>query len=1084
MRRLSVQTKINRLTAFRWAACFLLLAALVVRAERLPVKIYTSADGLGSSATFSLVRDSRGFIWICSRDGLVRFDGYRFITYRIGNDDADPAVFDLLPTRNGVYWVNLNRGTDYRFLAKTEDTAVEQIQQSPAKNDARIPLSAEPLPGDSPLPFFEDRAGNLWTYNDQGILLLREVDGRLSSELVELKLPGNPEKGLTRAVFKNAETGDGEFWIGTHWGLVRRLPDGKTIHYAINPQNNSDAVFVFAEDKERRVWIASPQGLVVLKPDAAESTSLSDLTSRRAALKQGVFDLEGQAQLPAQAGEAAVFSFADILRRDAAKNSSKPDYLKPEIYSILCAADGKLWIASNHGLIVFDGKRFQHYTIEQGLAAETIGAMVEDNEGHIWLSTYGGLHRVNPKGLTTFDKSDGLENQRIHSIHETRDGELMVVSGNFNVSRLQPDGTFKMARPQLPHDSIWVWSSNAAFLDSRGDWWVNTQSGVYRYTGVRDIEDLNNKPPAAVYNEAGGLLSDSNVRVFEDSRGDIWFSTWLTAKRLGLTRWRRETGEFEHFTKEDGLPESLVSVAFAEDNAGNLWFGFTDGGVARFRDGRFTFVDEPNSPKGGITNIFRDKSGRLWIAGSREGLIRVDAPEAEHPVFRRYTIADGLTSNNTRCVTEDSYGNIYVGTVRGVNRLSPETGHIKYYGTSDGLASDFINTAYRDRQGVIWFGTFNGLSRLIPEPDVSAPPSPPVLISGLRIAGEDYSVSPLGQHEVFVPEQSADRNNLQIDFLSISTGGGALTRYQYKLEGVDTNWSELTAERSVTFANLSPGAYRFLVRAVNDDEAVSAEPARVSFKILRPVWQRWWFLLVAAFAVSCLIYALYRYRIAQIIKLERVRTRIATDLHDDIGSSLSKIAILSEVARQKNGSTAAERNDKIEPLEIIANTSREMVDSMSDIVWAINPERDRLSDLIQRMRHFTEELLDARDIDYQFVVPENLKDIALGADFRREIYLIFKECVNNLAKHSGATESEFSVSLENENLIIEIKDNGRGFDVGEKASGRQNGFGGNGLGNMKKRAQRCGGELRIDSEIGKGASIVLEIPVGKNYFSV
>jgi ligand-binding sensor domain-containing protein/signal transduction histidine kinase len=1083
MRGLSGKTKINSFLAFFRVACLLSLTVFVVNAERLPVKIYTSADGLGSSATFNLVRDARGFIWICSRDGLVRFDGYRFITYRIGDDDADPAVFNLLPARNNVYWVNLNRGTDYRFIPKNDESLLEQIRQSPAKNDARIPLLAEPLPADQPLPGFEDRAGNLWTADEKGLLLLRETDGRLTSEVIELNLPGNPDKGLTRAFFRNGQDGEG-FWVGTHWGLVRRLADGKTIHYTINPQNNSDEVFIYAEDKERRVWIARPEGLIVLKTDAfSESTNLSDFTSRRAALKQGVFNPDGSARLPEQPDEAVIFSFEDILRRDA-EDSSQPDYLKPEIYSMICASDGRLWITGNHGLIVFDGKRFQQYTTEQGLASNTVANVVEDNEGHVWLTTYGGLHRINPKGLTTYDKSDGLENERIHSIYEDRDGELNVVSGNFNISRLQPDGTFKMVRPQLPAGSTMTWLSTAALLDSRGDWWVNTQNGVYRYTDVSRLEDLNNKPPTAVYNKANGLLGDNTMRVFEDSAGDLWFSTWVTAKPTGVTRWRRETGQFEHFTKENGLPEPSSAAAFAEDSAGNFWFGFTDGGgIARFRDGRFTLLDEPNSPKAGVTSIFRDKSGRLWIATTREGLIRVDAPEAEHPVFRRYTINDGLTSNNARCITEDFYGNIYVGTVRGVNRLSPETGHIKYYGTSDGLASDFINSAYRDRHGTIWFGTFNGLSKLVPEPDAPAAPPPPVFISGLRIAGEDYSVSPLGQREVYVPEQSSDRNNLQIDFLSITTGDAASTRYQYRLEGVDADWSEPSAERSVTFANLSPGAYRFLARAVNIDNAAGAT-ALVSFTVLRPLWQRWWFLLLAAFAVSFLIYVLYRYRIAQVIKLERVRTRIATDLHDDIGSSLSKIAILSEVVRQRNGSNGNGKDSKNEPLEIIANTSREMVDSMSDIVWAINPERDHLSDLIQRMRHFTEELLDARDIDYQFRVPENLKDISLGADLRREIYLIFKECVNNLAKHSGATETEFTVHLENENLIIGIKDNGRGFDVAQKSGARQNGFGGNGLGNMKKRAKKCGGELQIDSEIGTGTKIVLEIPVGKNYFSV
>ncbi|HYP51118.1 MAG TPA: two-component regulator propeller domain-containing protein, partial [Pyrinomonadaceae bacterium] len=684
MRGLFRKAKINlffRLTIILFAV------VSIADAERLPLKIYTSADGLGSSATFNMTRDARGFLWICSRDGLVRFDGYRFITYRIGNDDADPAVFNVLPARGNVYWINLNRGGDYRFVPKDDDALVEQTGQSAAKNDARIPLSAAPLPGGAPLPVLEDRAGTLWASNEKGILLLRETaEGvSLSSEVIELNLPGTPAKGLTRAAFRNGrDDGGAGFWIGTHWGLVRREPDGKTIHYAINPQNNSDAVFVFEEDKQRRIWIARPEGVVVLKTEPlAEIKDLKDFTSRRAVLKPGVFGADGQAQLPEQSGEAVLFPFAEILR-GIPENDSKTSYLKPEIYSIICASDGKMWLTGNHGVIVFDGKRFQQYTTEQGLAANIIGTVVEDNQGHIWLTSYGGLHRINPKGLTTYEKSDGLENERIHSIYEDRNGELMVVSGNFHISRLQPDGKFKMVRPRLPAGSVWVWQSNVGLLDSRGDWWLNTQGSVYRYAGANRLEDLNDKPPTAIYNEAAGLMSDNNVRVFEDSRGDLWFSPWATSKRLGLTRWRRETGEFEQFGKEQGLSGSLVSVAFEEDGAGNLWFGFTDGGIARFRDGRFAALDEPGAPKGGITDIFRDRAGRMWIASNREGLIRVDAPESEHPVFRRYTISDGLTSNNARCITEDLYGNIYVGTVRGVNRLSPETGHVKYYGTSDG----------------------------------------------------------------------------------------------------------------------------------------------------------------------------------------------------------------------------------------------------------------------------------------------------------------------------------------------------------------------------------------------------------------
>jgi hypothetical protein len=188
------------------------------------------------------------------------------------------------------------------------------------------------------------------------------------------------------------------------------------------------------------------------------------------------------------------------------------------------------------------------------------------------------------------------------------------------------------------------------------------------------------------------------------------------------------------------------------------------------------------------------------------------------------------------------------GTVRGVNRISPETGHIKYFGTGDGLAGDFISVAHRDRSGAIWFGTFSGLSKLVPQPETLAPP-PPVYISGLRIAGVDYSISPLGQTEVSAPEQTANNNNLQIDFFSISLGGNAGTRYQYKLEGSEQDWSLPSAQGSVTFANVRPGRYRFLVRALNANDVPSEKPASLTFRILPPIWQRWWFLAMAALLI-------------------------------------------------------------------------------------------------------------------------------------------------------------------------------------------------------------------------------------------
>jgi signal transduction histidine kinase len=315
--------------------------------------------------------------------------------------------------------------------------------------------------------------------------------------------------------------------------------------------------------------------------------------------------------------------------------------------------------------------------------------------------------------------------------------------------------------------------------------------------------------------------------------------------------------------------------------------------------------------------------------------------------------------------------------------------------------------------------------------------------------------------------------------LSVRAGGSSSMRYQHKFENSGADWSVPNAESTVTFANLSAGSYRFLVRAVNAEGVVSESPATVSFTILRPVWQRWWFLLIAAIVIASVVYLLYRYRLRQLLKVERIRTRIASDLHDDIGSSLSQIAILSEVAQHRSGGNGAS-----EPLKLIADTSREMVDSMSDIVWAINPEKDHLSDLVQRMRRFAEDILDAGDIGYRFDMPEHLRDISLGADVRREVYLIFKECANNLVKHSGASEAKLRIRLDGEFLQIEVEDNGRGFEAAEVSSKSLSEvyetYGGNGLPNIRKRAGSLGGTFTITSSAEKGTHAVLRVPVGRN----
>jgi signal transduction histidine kinase len=244
------------------------------------------------------------------------------------------------------------------------------------------------------------------------------------------------------------------------------------------------------------------------------------------------------------------------------------------------------------------------------------------------------------------------------------------------------------------------------------------------------------------------------------------------------------------------------------------------------------------------------------------------------------------------------------------------------------------------------------------------------------------------------------------------------------------------------------------------------------FRILPPLWQRWWFLALASAMVGLAAYALYRYRVAQLLKLERMRTRIATDLHDDIGANLTRISILSEVAKQLQDRGANGGSPISGSLQSIGEIARESVASMSDIVWAINPERDSLLDLTRKMRQHAEEVFTLRDIELKFTAPDAAQDLKLDAHVRRDLYLVFKETVNNAARHSGCSRVEVELRVEGASLTVTIGDNGRGFDPAAWTEG-------NGLLSMRRRSAALGGELIIESHGGAGARVRLTIPLAR-----
>ncbi len=979
----------------------------------MPVRIYTTADGLVGNTIDDIVTDSHGFLWFCTREGLSRFDGYQFRNFGIA-EGVPAAVHDLLETAAGDYWIATSKGLA-RFDPASPKPRFKIYLSRDVKARLVFALAADP-------------AGGIWAGTQGGLYHVDRASGDWQLRPVDIGMPSRVwEDTFVTSLLVDRS---GALWAGTRIGLYRRFPDGRSEH--TQGGLSQPVVTTLLQDHQGRIWAGTRRGLCRISADRA-------LSGRP--LEQAC--------------------------------SASRELAGETIESLFESSDGALWIATQTGAAVYrvrNGREsFERFTARNGLpgsgAISTIG---EDRAGNLWMGAQGAI-RLAKGGFRIYTQQDGLDSDNIRSILETVEGQLCVTTMSRGVNARPVncnDGSkFHPMRPNVPRSiGDWGWSRGRLTFQARsGEWWVSTGSGVFRFAPLSTAAGLARAQPEAIY-----AAGESVYAIFEDGSGAIWISTQIPAsngavRANGLARWDPATGVLERYPPGDPISGQVLATAFAQDRAGNVWIGLNSSALLRYREGRFQTI---NLSCGiWVSALFVDHQGRLWAA-TDQGVNKIDEPAAAQPRMEAFTVADGLSSNGVASITEDPLGRIYLGTGHGVDCVYPGAPpRIRHYTSADGLSRGEVLAAFCDRHGVLWFGTREGLSRLEPEPERPQSP-PPVLISGLRVRGAPFPISSLGEVSLSGIELSADRNQLGLDFVDLAFGAGGALRYQYRLEGAGQNWSPDTDQRTVNYANLGPGSYRWQVRAVTAD-GIPSQPATVAFTILAPLWQRWWVQLLLLLAACAVLYSLYRYRMARLLEVERLRTRIATDLHDDIGSSLSQIALLSEVARRR-----PDVEEREAPLADIANLSRELIDSMSDIVWAIDPEQDRLGDLTHRMRRFASDLFSHNGSRVRLDLPGEDQNPQIGTDLRRQVFLIFKESLHNAARHSGCTEVDLKLRLADGWLELAIADNGRGFDVGHSSRGH-------GLSSMRRRCEQLGAGLVVDSGPGRGTTVRLRAPLAR-----
>jgi len=1011
------------------------LAAASVHAERLPIRTYTTADGLAHNEIHRIVRDSRGFLWFCTRDGLSRFDGYAFTNFGIEQGLPSANVSDLLETRSGEYWVATSRG-----LVRFDPAASAMFSVvSPDDEDARARAVTRIL---------EARDGTIWCATERGLQRLEHSGTRTFLRTFDIGAPR--ERPEQRYIYDLIQARDGSLWLAASSGVYHRLADGSTRRYVIAPiMQGTQAVF---EDRDGGLWAATPlAGFYRFTLDAEHDRLVV----------------------------ATHFSTASGFPTDW-------------IYGFLQRADGRMSVGTTMGLIEFSepprasSASFRVYTKRNGLSWPEIAAMAEDPSGNLWLGTNeGGAMKLVRDGILTYDTADGV--LEASSLAEDSTSALClrgtlpsldVIAGQRRL--VDDNSTFVPRYGRLDGSSFdWFlpatttraadlgWVGDRVVVRSRsGEWWLGTGAGVLRFPAVSSCSEIRGTRPIARYGLESGLAALQVFSLFEDSQGGMWVST-TAVEKSGFSRWDRSTGTWLDVAREAGLPQlqNDLARAFGEDQSGTIWIGYGDR-LLRYRKGHFDSFGEKNGLSvGAVTAIDIDRMGHVWLGTTTRGVIRVEEQQAEYPRFRAYTMKEGLSSNSAVVLTHDLLGRLYVGTGRGLDRLDPATGSVKHFTTVDGLASGQFRAALRDHDGVLWFGSTGGLSRLVPAADPPAIP-PNVLLTHLSVAGSNRPVSALGEREITLADLQPGQDSLALQFVGLEFGAGEVVQYSYRLDGApNADWSAPSTDRSLTLGHLAPAAYRLQVRAVNSQAAAGA-PAVISFTILKPIWLRWWFMLLAATAVALAAWSWHRQQVSRQVELANVRARIAMDLHDDLGANLTKISILSEVARRqyeaKDGPPGA--------LADIGVIARESVTAMGDIVWAINPQREMLDDLVGRMRLHAEELCASHSLALVFRAPDDSAAIKLTADVRRDLFLIYKEALNNVARHGRGRSVDVSLSVDDQSLRLVVADDGVGFDPNRPDEGH-------GLWSMRRRADSRGGTCQIFSTVGRGTTVAVALPL-------
>ncbi|MGV3767719.1 MAG: ligand-binding sensor domain-containing protein [Chitinophagaceae bacterium] len=987
-------------------------------------------NGLSNNKVNCILQDKRGFIWIGTEDGLNRYDGRYFTVFKRdpGNNSgvSGNIITGLLEDKHGVIWITSSDGGLTRYDYRLPPAA--QFKQY-----RHVPNDSTTIPTNYINAIVQDKKGFLWLASGTKRVL------RFHPETERFEIPVN--KGTAYAVAMSIDHND-TLWVGRRGGGILKI-NTNTLGYSMDPRYANlyaglphVTVTAVYHDKQRHTWFGSWDN-VLYKTDGRTGIETAFPKKQTPNSFPGddilAFSEDARGQLWMGGKQTGLTIYDPIAnsffnyRHDPAREGT---LAHNQVNCIYTDRNGMVWLGTNNGISTCDPRQqsfIQHFL--PGVPREgKVYAFLNDGNNTLWVGTSNGLYRSKgtPTQFEHIPLSYNGKKLTVSALFKDVDGRLYLGT-DFSFFRFHPETRSVSLLPNTEMDPV--------------------VHNIIESRIVSVLRDTINGHPALVVSPYGHYLA------YYDLVTERWYSRKDSAVQL-LRRW--------------DLGNNLIRKIF-RCSEGTILMATAGAGLGfRMNSSQpFTYYSDNDGSglnSNHIYDLVETGNGSLWVSTYGGGLHFYDKPG------NRFTHVPG-PANLLEGLQTDASGNIWMIANGNMLRYDPKEQRFTSFLLPDLEKSGGVTGhIYKDAEGILYLPGSNFFIRFQPREVQSVAMEPVVRFTDFRIFNQSFSH--LLQNSNIPIRYNQNYFTIEFSAPEFRCRG---VEYEYKMEGFDKDWIAIGNRNFANYSNLEGGQYTFKVRASATKGAWSPHVGVLQIEVIPPFWKQWWFLLALVAVTGTGIYALYRYRINEILKRQSIRNKIAQDLHDHVGSTLSSISVYTQVARIYGEQGREEALQ--DALEKISAASGEMISEMNDIVWAINPRNDNMFTMLQRMESYARPLLQAKNIVVSLEADPGLAQLNLEMEQRKNFYLIFKEAVNNALKYANPATISVEVLVKNGWVTLQVTDDGAGFDPEKVAATNSRSLSGNGLRNMRRRAVDMKGKLDIISAQGKGTTVRLRFPV-------